>query len=95
MEQKVKISISIGDRIYPLKVFPSQEENLRVAAENINQQLKKLEENYAVKDKQDLLAMCTLQYAVEIEQIHQREKNDTASVIESLQQLNEELDNIL
>jgi cell division protein ZapA len=35
------------------------------AAENINKRIKDFEDNYAVKDKQDLLAMCALQFASE------------------------------
>ena len=33
-----------------------------------NQVVKKLEQNYAVRDKQDVLAMCALQYAAKLEQ---------------------------
>ncbi len=35
------------------------------AAQAINKKLQEFEENYAVKDKQDLLAMCVLQFATE------------------------------
>jgi len=36
---------------------------------------KQLEQNYAVRDKQDVLAMCALQYAAQLE--NQLEKNTT------------------
>jgi len=35
---------------------------------NIEQLAKKFEQNYAVRDKQDVLAMCALQFASKIEQ---------------------------
>ncbi|MEA1785955.1 cell division protein ZapA [Arenibacter sp. GZD96] len=68
MTEKLKIKLSIADRVYPLTIDPSQEEGLRKAAKNIEQLAKKFEQNYAVRDKQDVLAMCALQFASKIEQ---------------------------
>ena len=68
MSEKLKIKLSIADRVYPLTIDPTQEEGLRKAANNINQLAKKFEQNYAVRDKQDVLAMCALQFASKIEQ---------------------------
>ncbi|MEH6407764.1 MAG: cell division protein ZapA [Leeuwenhoekiella sp.] len=63
MSDKLKIKISIADRVYPLTIDPQQEEGLRKAAKNIEEMIKKFEQNYAVRDKQDVLAMCALQFA--------------------------------
>lgn len=68
MGEKQKIKISIADRVYPLTVSPSQEEGLRKAAKKIETMIKQFEENYAVRDKQDVLAMCALQCAAQTEQ---------------------------
>ncbi len=68
MEEKLKIKLSIADRVYPLTIDPKQEEGLRKAAKNIDQLAKRFEQNYAVRDKQDVLAMCALQFASKIEQ---------------------------
>ena len=68
MEEKLKIKLSIVDRVYPLTIDPKQEEGLRKAAKNIENLAKKFEQNYAVRDKQDVLAMCALQFASKIEQ---------------------------
>ena len=78
MAEKLKIKLSIADRIYPLTIEPSQEEGLRKAAKNIEQLAKKFEQSYAVRDKQDVLAMCALQFASKIEQkgIDQSEGTD-------------------
>jgi len=40
-----------------------EEEIIRRAAKLINDRVKEYQENYAVKDKQDLLSMCVLHYA--------------------------------
>jgi len=44
-----------------------EEEGMRKAAANINQLISKYEKNYAVSDKQDVLAMCALQFASKLE----------------------------
>ena len=66
-----KIKLTIANRIYPLNVPSDQEEGLRNAAKKIDIMIKHYEENYAVKDKQDVLAMCALQYAAQLEIKHQ------------------------
>ena len=48
------------------------------AAENINKRVKEFEDNFAVKDKQDLLAMCALQFANEAMD-GKPDKNDKSS----------------
>ncbi len=68
MSEKLKIKISIADRVYPLTVDPSQEEGLRSASKKIDAMMKQFEQNYAVRDKQDVLAMCALQFASQVEQ---------------------------
>lgn len=68
MSEKLKIKISIADRVYPLTVEQSQEEALRSASKKIDVTIKQFEENYAVRDKQDVLAMCALQFASQTEQ---------------------------
>ena len=52
-----KIKLTIANRVYPLNVPLEQEEGLRVASKKIDIMIKHFEENYAVKDKQDVLAM--------------------------------------
>ncbi len=63
-----KIKVSIADRVYPLNVPHDQEAILRESASQINQMMKHFEKSYEVKDKQDVLAMCALQLAVQANQ---------------------------
>ena len=67
MSEKIKIKLNIADRLYPLSISPNQEASLRASASKIDSMTKQLENNYAVRDKQDVLAMCALQYAAELE----------------------------
>ncbi len=71
MSEKIKIKLNIADRVYPLSISPNQESSLRASAIKIDSMTKQLENNYAVRDKQDVLAMCALQYAAELEIQHQ------------------------
>jgi len=91
MEEKLKIKLSIADRIYPLTVDMSQEEGLRSASKKIDIMIKQFEENYAVRDKQDVLAMCALQFASQIEQKSTENAIDGTQTIERLQKINDML----
>lgn len=89
MSDKLKIKLSIADRVYPLTIDPAQEEGLRKAAKNIEQLAKKFEQNYAVRDKQDVLAMCALQFAAQVEQKELDAGKDLVSLEQRLQALDQ------
>ncbi len=74
---KLKINIIIAGRTYPLSVNNiKEEEGMRKAATAINNLISMYEQNYAVSDKQDVLAMSALQFASKLE-ILSLDKNDT------------------
>ena len=87
--EKLKIKLSIANRIYPLTIDPSQEEGLRKAALDINNMIKQLEQSYAVNDKQDVLAMCALQLAAKVEQNQIDNVSDREQVEEKVIALNQ------
>ena len=89
MDEKLKIKISIADRVYPLTVDMSQEEGLRSASKKIDIMMKQFEENYAVRDKQDVLAMCALQFASQLEQKKIDSSTDNVETNERLRKIND------
>jgi cell division protein ZapA len=89
MDEKLKIKLSIADRVYPLTVEPSQEEGLRSASKKIDTMIKQFEENYAVRDKQDVLAMCALQFASQLEQKKIDSSVDNLETNERLNKIND------
>ena len=95
MNEKLKIKLSIADRVYPLTVDPSQEEAMRSASKKIDNMIKQFEENYAVRDKQDVLAMCALQFASQLEQKQIDKSVDNVETNERLKKINELLANYL
>ncbi len=86
---KLRIKISIADRVYPLTIEPHQEEGLRKAAKKIEAMIKQFEQSYAVRDKQDVLAMCALQFAAQTEQKDIEATGDMQEAEEKLRSLNE------
>src|SRR6218665_3789402 len=92
MDGKLKIKISIADRVYPLTVEPSQEEGLRSASKKIDAMIKQFEESYAVRDKQDVLAMCALQFASPVEQKQIDNAINGDETIDRIQRINALLD---
>ena len=88
MSNPLKIKLSIADRVYPLTIAPEQEEGLRKATKKIEAMIKRFEKSYAVRDKQDVLAMCALQFAAQVEQKEIDTDTDTQHVEAQLQALN-------
>ena len=92
MADKLKIKITVAYRVYPLTVNPEQEEGLRKAAKKIEEMIKQFEQSYAVRDKQDVLAMCALQLAAQVEQKGIDKDNDKNNVATRLTVLSDLLD---
>ena len=57
---KLSIKLNIANRFYPMKIDRSAEEVIRNSVKKIDNRLKFYEDNYEIKDKQDLLAMCLI-----------------------------------
>jgi cell division protein ZapA len=95
MSEKLKIKISIADRVYPLTVDPAQEEGLRSSSKKIDAMIKQFEQSYAVRDKQDVLAMCALQFAAQVEQKQINTSQISESAMNRLQNLDKKLSELL
>ena len=80
MSEKLSIKINIANRLYPMKVNKESEEHIRLAAKNIEERIKFYENNYEINDKQDLLAMCLIEYASKLERLN-NEKSDQSELL--------------
>jgi cell division protein ZapA len=63
--ETVNINVLIAERLYPLKVTKSDEEKVKNAVNLVNEKIKEYQQLYEGKDKQDYMAMCLLNFAVE------------------------------
>jgi cell division protein ZapA len=64
---EISIKVNIAGRTYPLTVNELEEAGVRRAETSIEDSIQIFQKNYAVKDKQDLLAMAALQMAAKSE----------------------------
>ena len=90
MDEKLSIRINIIDRYYPLKIDRRDEEKIRKAGKIINEKVLQYKQKYSDKDAQDFLAMAALQYVTKL--IDQEEQDNPSSLIESIRELNEEIE---
>ena len=81
---KLSIKLHVANRIYPMKIERKSEEFIRNAIKTIEERLKFYEENYAIKDKQDLLAMCLIEYASKFESVNNEKVVDDDGLNEKL-----------
>lgn len=88
MDSHLKIKVTIADRVYPLTIKREEEELIRKAVKMIGDAVSTFEEKYAVRDKQDVLAMCALQWASQLEKIKARDKQDVEEINDALQSFN-------
>ena len=95
MQDYLKIKVSIADRVYPLTIKREEEEMIRLAAKKIDGILKKYEQDYAVRDRQDLLAMACLQLASRLEKQQDENLVDGSGVDTRLEAIQEVLQNAL
>ena len=84
---KLSIKLHIANRIYPMKIERKSEEYIRDAVKKIEDRLKFYEDNYAIKDKQDLLAMCLIEYASKFETVNNKKVVEDDGLTEKLTKL--------
>ena len=89
MENKIRIKVKLADRIYPYTMRPEQEEAIRLSVKKIDQMMKQLEQSYAVRDKQDVLAMCSLQYATKLIQKNNFDESKNQDNLKKLSNIND------
>jgi cell division protein ZapA (FtsZ GTPase activity inhibitor) len=91
---KLSIKINIANRFYPMKIERSSEENIRNAVKNIDVRLKFYEDNYEIRDKQDILAMCLIEYASKLEKLNNNTFINDDGISDKLSKLDELLSDI-
>lgn len=95
MDDLLSIKVTIANRQYPLKIARVEEESVRKAAKLINERIKEYEENYAVRDPQDLLAMCVLQFASEANAHRSRKSEESMEKTSKAVEIEQILDDYL
>jgi cell division protein ZapA len=85
----LSIKLRIGNREYPMRVKPEDEERIRLAGKILNEKMKNYRERFGIEDHQDLLAMVAFDCQVE-KMKSEESKSATDDVAYSqVQQLNQ------
>ena len=90
----MEINIVIAGRSYPLNVPDTEEIVLRKVGKQIEQMIKDFEKGYAIKDKQDALAMCALRLGVSADMNAISLENNIKSSTQKLARINQLLNNL-
>lgn len=90
---ELSIKVKIAGKPYPLTIQREEEEVVRRAAKMVDEQYRFYADNYAVKDKGDLLAMTALQLATAV--INGKSEQDDSEDLEKLEALRDVLKNAL
>lgn len=93
---KLSLKVVVAGRTYPLSVDESEEQRVLKSANDINKAIKLLQDNYAVKDMQDLLAMTALQLASKSDSTKSEgvDLSIVKGIEDKLQSLSDELDDV-
>ncbi|WKN45726.1 cell division protein ZapA [Tunicatimonas pelagia] len=78
--EALSIKIKIGDREYPMRVEPEDEERIRQASRMLNEQIQHYRQSYNTTDKQDLLAVVAFDAFLE-KLAYQTQQAETEKVI--------------
>ena len=84
---ELSIKVTIAGRSYPLTIELEEEENVRRAAKEINNAVDALQSNYAVQDKQDLLAMVALEMSTKV--LNKPENIESEQILKKIADLGE------
>jgi cell division protein ZapA len=91
----LNIKINIANRTYPMTINRDAEENIRKSVKKIEERLKFYEKNYAIKDRQDLLAMCLIEIATKLESVSNSTSKDNKDVQLKLESIESTLSKII
>jgi len=95
-EEMIRITVVIAGRPYPLKINPKDEPIVRQIVNQVNARVNQFQQTYK-KDKQDLLAMTLLTYAMELHKTSIKSASElpTHPLSNDIQELDDLVDSLL
>jgi len=92
-DNKIQITAIIAGRPYSIKVAIEDEPVVIRLVKGINEKIKQFQNTYSGRDKQDLLAMTLLTYAVDLQKA--RTKSNTSQPANQISESLREIENLL
>lgn len=93
--RELSITLKIADRLYKMPIKIEDEEKFRKASRNIEERMKAYADAYSYKDKQDLLAMVSLELELELDKANRNIADLDEQATEKLKGINDNLDMML
>jgi cell division protein ZapA len=81
---ELTITVQIADRPYRLKIPKEEEEVVRKAVKLISEKINEYSSDYAFNDRQDLLAMVTVHFAVAAKKMDEEHNHEKEKLTNSL-----------
>jgi len=85
---ELSIKLKIGNREYPMKVKPEDEERIRQAGKILNEKVRNYKNQFGIEDNQDLLAMVAFDCQVERMKSEEAHSSTDEVALAQLKQLN-------
>jgi hypothetical protein len=95
MQELMTINVVIGDRTYRIKIEPQDEEVVRGTLRAINDKIIEYKTQFAGRDMQDYIAMVLLWYATQASPGGDRQAGASATVLDALTRIEQQLDRAL
>lgn len=85
--ETVNIQVQIADRSYPLKVLKGDEQKVEKAVSLVTEKLKEYQKSFVGMEKQDYMAMCLLNLAVEQQNLLQNQNQEISLLEDKMNQI--------
>jgi cell division protein ZapA len=85
---ELSIKLRIGNREYPMRVSPEDEERIRRAGKILNEQMRSYKDRFGIEDNQDLLAMVAFDCQVEKMKSEESKESTNESSLDQIRSLN-------
>ena len=90
MEEKQKITVTIGGRKFTFHIQPDNEERVRASVKKIEEKVSFYASKYATKDMQDILSIVLMEFVMQYISLEQ--KDDAKDLIDGIASLDKRLE---
>ncbi|MBQ9584351.1 MAG: cell division protein ZapA [Bacteroidales bacterium] len=90
MDDKQKITVTIGGRKFTFHILPENEERVRASVKRIEEKVAFYASKYATKDMQDILSIVLMEFVMQYISLEQRD--DSKELEEGIATLDRRLD---
>lgn len=92
-QENIEIVVPVAGRSYPLTVSEDEVEGIMAAAKAIDDSIAKLKSQFAVQDRNDLLAMTALQLSIKVRALEASGGNASEKIEENSHEVSSQEEN--